>query len=220
MTTAHGRDEGLQPVDPRGVRRALRNATPRLPLLPAHTDRARRLPDRLHLLDAIPKGGVAVEIGVAEGDFSAEILNRMQPDQLHLIDPWEGGRYSFGLDRVTSRFSDEIARGQVHLHLGTSLDRLAAFPLRTLDFAYLDTDHSFATTQEELRLLAPLMRPGGRIAGHDFCTGNVVKPVVYGVVEAVNAFCVLDGWRFEYLTLDSDGHFSFCLLRDIGTPAD
>lgn len=210
-------DTAAGPGDQRMRRRAQRAAATRVPLRAEHTDKARLLPDRLHLLDALPKGGAAVEIGVASGDFSAEILRRVQPDCLHLVDPWEGGRYAQGLEQVSARFADDIARGRIQLHRGTSDARLALFPPSSLDFAYLDTDHSFASTQSELRQLAPLMRPGGRIAGHDYCTGNVVKPVVYGVVEAVNAFCVSEGWQFEFLTLDSDAHFSFCLRR-IGKP--
>lgn len=188
-------------------------AMPEVRLEPRHTERCRVLPDRNALLDRMPRGGVAAEIGVAFGDFSAEILTRMAPARLHLVDPWAGERYGGGFDRVAARFAAEIGTGQVEMHRGISTEMLPGFPEASLDFAYIDTDHSYRTTRDELRLCAPLIRPGGRIAGHDFCTGNVVQPVVYGVVQAVTEFCAGHDWGFEYLTLESNGHASFCIVR-------
>ena len=43
---------------------------------------------REELLQYFPKGSTGVEIGVAQGDFSAEILQSADPRELHLIDPW------------------------------------------------------------------------------------------------------------------------------------
>ena len=50
--------------------------------------RVLELPDRLALLDRLPRGGVVAEIGVQHGDFAAEILRRSQPRLLVLIDGW------------------------------------------------------------------------------------------------------------------------------------
>jgi hypothetical protein len=90
---------------------------------------------------------------------------------------------------------------------------LQQFPEAYFDWLYIDTDHSFATTARELEIAMHKVKPSGRIMGHDFCIGNVVTPVVYGVVQACNKFCVDHGWRYEYLTLESHGHFSFSLKR-------
>ena len=45
---------------------------------------------RTDILDLIPKGGIFAEIGVFTGDFSEEILNRISPDILYLVDIWDG----------------------------------------------------------------------------------------------------------------------------------
>ena len=48
----------------------------------------------------------------------------------------------------------------------------------------------------------------------DACvTGNRVDDVRYGVVEAVNEFCVKRGWEFICLTCDSRRHLSFALRK-------
>ena len=45
-------------------------------------------PYRERLLDYLVKGGAVAEIGVWKGDFSAVLIEKLQPSALHLIDPW------------------------------------------------------------------------------------------------------------------------------------
>jgi predicted O-methyltransferase YrrM len=178
-----------------------------------HTSACRVLPTREALLDALPKGGTIAELGVAFGDFSAQILTRAEPRELHLVDMWEADRYKSGRLQVQERFGEEIAAGRVKLHIGKSTDCLAQFPDKAFDFIYIDTNHGYDTTIAELRLSAPKMRDGGLLAGHDYCTGNIVEPVLYGVIQACHRFCLEAGWRYEFLTLDAGGSFSFALGR-------
>lgn len=186
---------------------------PRPQLELKHTESGKLLPDRESLLDRLPKGATVAEIGVAEGRFSRKIINRTEPARLHLIDSWSVDRYKDGRREIEEKFSDDIEQQRVIVHQGISVDVLQEFSTGSLDWAYIDTDHSYATTAEELRLCSTVVSRDGLIAGHDFCTGNVVKPVVYGVIQAVNEFCVEAGWKYEYISLDSSGHFSFCLSR-------
>lgn len=192
---------------------ALKNSTPRTMLSLHHTENCRLLPNRTELLHRLPHGGVVAEIGVAFGDYSQEIMEFNRPATLHLIDPWDLNRYNEGHERVKSMFADQIATGQVQLHLGGSTEMLPSFADGTFDWVYIDTDHSYANTWNELVLCDAKVKRDGRICGHDFCVGNVIKPVVYGVVQAVNKFCVEYGWQFEYLTVEPDAHFSYCLKR-------
>ena len=180
-------------------------------LQPRHTEGGRLVSSREALLDAIPKGGIAAEIGVSGGDFAAEILARCAVRRLHLIDPWIGARYEPDLERVQSRFADEIAAGTVEINRGFSETVLAGFPDAYFDWVYIDSDHSFVITRSELAIARHKVKPGGRIAGHDFCLGNIRKSLRYGVIQAVNDFCVEHDWGYEYLTVESHGHFSFCI---------
>jgi SAM-dependent methyltransferase len=193
-------------------------AIPRAVLSDRHTASARLLPSRTALLDRLPKGLDWAEVGVAAGDFAAQILARAAPRTLHLVDAWALSRYADDAARVAARFADAVTAGTVRLHRGPSTAILGRFAPGSLDVLYLDTDHSFATTRDELRLAARCLRPGGRVAGHDYCPGNVITPVVYGVVQAVAEFCVTQSWGFEYLALSESGHASYCLRRldDLG----
>lgn len=182
-------------------------------LEPWHVSECRLLPSRRHLLQHIPKGGIAAEVGVAFGDFSSEIIAYAQPKVLHLIDIWAADRYSAGFERVVGKFQSEIDQGSVVINKNLSLDGLSKYASGTFDFVYIDTIHDYDLTLQELVLASTKMKPGGLIGGHDFCSGNVVAPVVYGVIQACHRFCREYNWRYKYLTLETGTSFSFCLEK-------
>jgi len=196
-------------------RRALKNNPPGIVLEEIHTRNCTVLPTRMHLLGALPKGGVVAEVGVAFGDFTKQILLRNKPAKLHLVDAWKADGYQDGLELILERYAKEIATGAVEINRGLSTERLSEFSDEYLDWVYIDTDHSYTTTRDELLLARKKVKPGGYIAGHDFTSGNPVKAVPYGVIEACNEFCVNEGWGYEFLTLEPSGHFSFALQKNL-----
>lgn len=194
-------------------RRQNKNSMPRIMLQNCHTEGSSLLPSRQALLSRLPAEGIACEIGVSRGDFTSDILALNRPVKLHLVDSWDSQRYAADLDKVKAAFATEISCGKVEINRGLSTEVLPRFDDAYFDWVYIDTNHSYKTTAAELEICKSKVKSGGRIAGHDFCTGNVITPVPYGVVEACNEFCVREGWRYEFLTLDPDGHFSFCLAK-------
>lgn len=194
-------------------RRNIKNEMARVTLDLRHTASCELLPDRDCLLDLLPANGIAAEIGVAFGDFTRSIMARAAPERLYLIDAWSTDRYREGLARIREDWAAEISEGRMIVRQGLSTKVLAGLTPDTFDWVYIDTNHSYPTTLAELELCRPLMKPGGLIAGHDFCTGNVIDAVPYGVVEAVGKFCRDHDWGFRYLTLETRGHFSFCLKK-------
>ena len=193
-------------------RRKYKNSMYSPDLQAIHTDGCAVLPSRTELLRCLLAGGVAAEIGVAFGDYTAEIVSINKPSRLHLVDAWDSERYQAGLQSIKVKFASEITAGAVVIDQGYSTDVLEKFPDGYFDWVYIDTDHSYETTYKELILSSRKVKRGGQIAGHDFCTGNVVKPVPYGVIEACNRFCVEEGWRYQYLAMASGGHMSFSLI--------
>ncbi len=81
----------------------------------------------------------------------------------------------------------------------------------SLDWIYIDTDHSYPTTRDELNLAEKKIKPEGYICGHDYTVGFWSSYNRYGVIEAVNQFCVEQDWGFAYLTHEADQHASFAL---------
>jgi predicted O-methyltransferase YrrM len=187
---------------------------PRIELEVRHLRNTRLLVDREALLAQLPKGGVVAELGVDDGDFSRRILTRTQPAKLHLVDSWASDRFHEGKARaVRDRFREEIAAGRVEIHRGLSTDVLAEFPDESLDWVYVDSDHSYAITAAELRIASRKLRHGGILAGHDYVTGGWDDGVRYGVVEAVHEFCRREDWEIVYLTAETHRHLSFGLRR-------
>lgn len=194
-------------------RRAYRDSMPYVQLSMDHTQGCIVLPDRAALLQRMTKGGRVMELGVANGDFSAQILAQCTPGKLLLVDAWHTAAYEKDHAYVLARFSEECSRSVVEVHRGLSTDVLPAIEDGSLDWIYIDTNHSYETTAAELQQAERVVRPGGLIAGHDYCLGNIVKPAVFGVTQAVNEFCVARSWRFKYITLESHGYFSYCLEK-------
>ena len=114
--------------------------------------------------------------------------------------------YSHGIEAA-------IASGDVEINRGLSRERLSEFSDEYLDWIYIDTDHSYLTTKDELLIASSKVKRGGYIAGHDFTSGNPVKALPYGVIQACNEFCVKEGWGYEFLTLEPSGHSSFALKK-------
>jgi hypothetical protein len=178
-----------------------------------HVSECRVLPNREAWLATIPEGSTIAEIGVANGDFSEAILRLSKPDRLYLVDAWHTLRFAPGFERVSLRFGEEIKSGRVEIRRGYSTDVLRMFAHGSLDIVYIDTTHAYALTAEELALCEPLIKPHGRIAGHDYCEVNAVMGQPYGVIQAVHEFCLARNWVFDALSLAPDGHMSFSLRR-------
>jgi Methyltransferase domain len=196
----------------RGFRaEAYRNLTT-APFAEKHVHHLVSLADRAAMLRLLPANGVVAEIGVNEGDFSAQILRYCTPKKLILIDVWASKRYHGGLfDQVKTRFVSELTSGQMEIIRKYSFDAIADCADAFFDWVYLDTDHSYETTQRELELLRSKMKPGGIIAGHDYIIGNWNGGIRYGVIEAVREFCIKYDWEMIYLTHELDIPPSFAI---------
>lgn len=194
-------------------RQTLKRSTPQIQVSIEHTKRCHVIPNRLYLLDLLPQEGIAAEVGVAFGDFTAAIVKRNKPSRLHLVDSWNTDRYRDGLENIVEQYGDLIQGGRLIVNQGFSVERLPEFPDGYFDWIYIDTDHSYSTTYRELMICKSKVKPTGYIAGHDFCSGNAITPWPYGVIEACNKFCVEEGWQYRFLTMEPHGHQSFALSR-------
>ena len=199
------------------------------------------LTSREELIRHLPKGAVGAEIGVAEGTFSAAILESAEPRELHLIDPWshvesgsdplQGSGHLEGIDRALGgTFAPPAANAQgdvafagvaarfegetrVRLHRQFSYKAAGGFPDGFFDFAYIDGDHHYEFVLRDLQDFAAKLKPGGLMFGHDFFEDAFAREKHYGVIEAVNAFVKRSDFRFLMLT--AEPFSTFCLARSI-----
>jgi hypothetical protein len=182
---------------------------------------------RTELLYLLPKGGEVAEIGVAQGEFSQEILARTSPKRLHLIDPWEHQeRADYQRDgnnvgddeqearfrKVETMFAAERSRGEVEVHRAYSQDAAARFADAQLDWLYIDGLHSYEGVTADLQGYKRKVKAGGLILGHDYTNHVRAQGMDFGVVEAVNDFVRDEGYAF--LALTSETFPTYVIARD------
>lgn len=170
--------------------------------------------NRENMLKLLPENAIIAELGVDEGDFSFKIISLTQPKKLYLIDKWDSEGYNKNkMNYVTKRFQKEIDAGIVTIIRGTSEKELKKFENGYFDWVYIDTSHSYKQTVKELELCRMKVKDGGVIAGHDYCQGNINKALAYGVVQAVNQFCIKYDYEFIYLTHETHRFLSFAIKK-------
>jgi hypothetical protein len=147
----------------------------------------RRTLQRRRLLSLLPRGAVCAEVGTWRGDFAQTILSSRRPRTLHLIDPWQyrdedayeramfGGRTQDGQSEmdtiyqsVLDRFRPRIDRGQVQVRRARSVDAAGEFADESLDWVYIDGDHTYEAVKADLEAYFRTVKPGGFLAGDDY----------------------------------------------------
>ena len=124
-----------------------------------------------------------------------------------LVDTWPDARIKATC--VTNAMIPE----KTVMHQTTSVEYLKSLTENSLDWVYIDTDHTYATTKAELEAAAIAVKKEGYICGHDYTSISYSGLRRYGVVEAVNEFCVNYDYEFIYLTSETTRHISFALRK-------
>jgi hypothetical protein len=138
----------------------------------------------------MPRFSVCAEIGVWKGDFSAQILGKVQPASLHLIDPWKvepDEIYSQAIygsrsnnqeqmdalyQTVTERFKREVRSGVVTIHRASSSEACALFDEDYFDWIYIDGNHLYEFVKQDITMYYPKLKRGGYITGDDYVDGG------------------------------------------------
>ncbi len=120
------------------------------------------------------------EIGVYRGRFAQGLLGRC-PDitTYYLIDPWrhleDWNKPANEADDSFEEYYEEVLRrtgeweSKRIILRGRTSDVIDAIPDESLDFAYIDADHTLRGITIDLMRVWPKVRPGGFIGGDDFC---------------------------------------------------
>ena len=148
---------------------------------------------------------MGAEIGVYRGELSV-VLHEAFPDcGLLLVDTWCEWGKSDSYRKTHKRTGDltqeqweeihEEARkriwaagGEFQLFHGTSKEA-AGWVRRSLDFVFIDANHSYESVGQDIELWSPLVRPGGLLSGHDY--GGAYKGVKRAVDEAFGSENIL-----------------------------
>jgi hypothetical protein len=185
----------------------------RYPKLPSDLVRnARVLPDRLAALPLWPTGATIVEVGVALGGFTAEVLNVCRPRRfiaidrfdLHELDTlWGQPTRELFANRTQrtayeARFAAEIASGTLQVIQGDSAPSIASLPDDSVDVFYVDADHRYAGVRADLEALRPKVKADGWVVMNDYIPADTFSQEPMGVIQATNEFMIEHGWEMAY----------------------
>lgn len=121
--------------------------------------------------------GQGVEVGCAEGKFSATILAPWKGQRLFLVDPWcnlPQEEYPQAHDTIDFEAWYQCCvalaanDSRATLIRKKSVDAARDFENGSLDFAYIDAAHDYANVLSDLDSWYPKVKPGGLLGGHDF----------------------------------------------------
>lgn len=194
---------------------------------PAHLMQHTRVcANRYEALPLLPRGGTVVEVGVAYGDFTRSLLDILQPDAFIAIDsfgivpetePWgrtvlrEQGVSHY--DYYAGQFRSYVEAGKMTIKKGLSWEMLAELPDNSVDYMYIDADHSYQAVAREARALAPKMKENGIVTFNDYTYFNYNTMEGYGVPAVVHEFMREQHYEMLYLCLHPQGFYDVVLRR-------
>ncbi len=175
------------------------------------------------------------EVGVYEGQFAEYMLRECDKIQnYYMLDPWRHlDEWNKPLNRSDDQFiqvkaralsKTEFAAKRRTILQGLTSEVADGIPDHSLDFAYIDGDHTLRGITIDLNRLWPKVRDGGILAGDDFCRSvwqhsgrfepTLVFPYAVYFAEAMDVpIYALPGNQFA-IHVDRTQHtrFEFCDL--------
>ena len=161
------------------------------------------------------------EIGVKRGDYSAMLCERNPQATIYGVDPYK--QYDDYPDVV---YQDGFDSWRVDMKVRMapypnfrpikkfSMVAVKQFEPGSLDFVYIDANHTLRYVTEDIVEWAKVVRPGGIVAGHDYSLNKPHGEAPHvQVVEAVNAY-VSAYWIRPWFVLGRKSETDPAAIRD------
>ena len=161
------------------------------------------------ILSRVPVGAKGAELGVFMGALSARLLQR-EDITLYMVDSWkehgegdyaESGDFHASLSqqqqdgfRLAATNETEFAENRRSILCMDTVAGAKYFEDGSLDFVFIDADHSYNGCRADIEAWYPKVRKGGWLCGHDY--KNVDYPC-FGVEQAVDEFVASKGLKLE-----------------------
>lgn len=157
------------------------------------------------VLNRLPAGPVSgAEVGVFSGKTSAALLKR-EDLTLRLVDTWKGFQVYPAIVVATHEEQQqnyqtvlnvtEFAADRRYIMRMPSVEAAEEVADESLDFVFIDADHSYDAVSQDIKAWSPKVKLGGLVSGHDYNNPDYLfgAEVKKAVDEAVKA----NGWDLE-----------------------
>lgn len=156
-----------------------------------------RQQELVRLIRTLEDDITGAEVGVLDG-WSAEVLLRTFPRlNLWLVDAWKPFVGNCGLDNKdatyfenayeAAQFWTRFAASRRFTLRQSSPNAALRFADASLDFVFIDANHTYEHVRDDIFAWWPKLRAGGIMAGHDYGVYRD-KTGEWGVARAVNEF--------------------------------
>lgn len=147
------------------------------------------------------KNGVGVEIGLLWGDYALKLFENGWKGKIVGIDIWRD------VEHMARAFKNLENTNSIMIK-STSIEASKIFARNSLDWIYIDGDHTYEAVKNDLNNWYPKVRKGGIIAGHDYTSDEekakhpeleFLNNGSVGVVQAVDEFCKEKGYAVNVI---------------------
>jgi predicted O-methyltransferase YrrM len=101
-------------------------------------------------------------------------------------------------DQTNTFISNSPAAGKVNLVVADQIAQAATYEDRSLDFVFLDSDHTYDGTKNAILAFLPKIKSGGVLGGHDCAVRGNFPDVIRAVRDTIPGFTI-DGCSFLYI---------------------
>ena len=105
-------------------------------------------------------GVVAVEVGAGYGVHASEFIDAFKFSSLTLVEIHSGGFED--MRKLSERFKF------IKIVIGSSESAVKDFANESIDFIYIDADHSYDAVKKDIEMWFPKVKRGGYMAFHDY----------------------------------------------------
>jgi len=159
--------------------------------------------DRLDLAKLFK--GVGVEIGVSEGWYSSKVMELGKVDKMYGVDPYsphQGYRdytRETTFNRLSAKAHECLDKYPNYEFIDEySVEAAQQFDDESLDFVYIDGDHSYGAVMDDIEVWIKKVKPGGILAGDDYIRSERDKRF-YDVITAVDDYVEINKIPMLYL---------------------
>lgn len=136
----------------------------------------------------VKSGATFVELGTFFGASAAymavEIFNSGKWIDFHTVDTFAGSSEVSSFFENRDVYSECLNNlrpvlNRISIHKQDSAEAAKMFKDHSVDFCFIDAAHDYDSCKADIEAWLPKMKPGGLLAGHDYCNSFI------GVVNAV-----------------------------------